>query len=100
MTFPENFDPMCIRLHGYIPLCGNSVYVLFIIFKIACKFLTKFWYSGQMFSSDIFTLLCLKSEKSAHAQLAITRLYILFANFMTWYQLESYIKDTHREKVP
>ena len=47
-----------------------------------------------MFSRDIFTLPCLKSERSAHAQLAITRLCILFTNFMTWYQLESYIKDT------
>ena len=47
-----------------------------------------------MFSKDIFTLLCLKSEKSAHAEPAITRLYILFANFMTWYNLESYIKGT------
>ena len=47
-----------------------------------------------MFSRDIFTLLCLKSGKTAHAQLAITLLYILFANFMIWYQLESYIKDT------
>ena len=46
-----------------------------------------------MFSRDIFTLPCLKSERSAHAQLAVTRLYILFANFMTWYQLVSYIKD-------
>ena len=53
-----------------------------------------------MFSRDILTRLSLKSEKSAHAQLAITCLYILFANFMTWYQLESYIKDTHREKAP
>ena len=47
-----------------------------------------------MFSRDVFTLLCLKSEKAAHAQFAITRLYTLFANFMAWYQLKSYIKDT------
>ena len=47
-----------------------------------------------MFSRDIFTHLCLKSEKIVHAQLVIIRLYVLFANFMTWYQLESYIKDT------
>ena len=47
-----------------------------------------------MFSRDTFTLLCLKSEKSADAQLSIIRLYVLFGNFMIWYQLESYIKDT------
>ena len=53
-----------------------------------------------MFSRGIFTLLRLKPEKSAHAQLAITCLYILFSNFLIWYQPESYIKDTHREKAP
>ena len=53
-----------------------------------------------MFSRDIHTHLCLKSEKPAHAQLAVSCLYKLFANFMTWYQLESYIKNTLREKAP
>ena len=53
-----------------------------------------------MFRRDIFTLLCFKPEKSGHAQLAITGLYILFSNFMIWYQSESYIKDTHTEKAP
>ena len=52
-----------------------------------------------MFSRDILTCLSLKSEKSTHAQLVITRLYILFAYFMTWYQLEPYIKDTQKEKA-
>ena len=36
----------------------------------------------------------MKSETSAHAQLAITSLYILFTNFTTWCKLETYIKDT------
>ena len=40
-----------------------------------------------MFSRNIFTPLYLKPETSAHAQLAITLLYILFANILhgvTW----------------
>ena len=36
--------------------------------------------------------MCLKSETSAHAHLAITSLCILFTNFLTWYQFETYIK--------
>ena len=46
-----------------------------------------------MLSGNISTLLCLKSETSAHIQLAITRLNILFANFLKWYQLETHIED-------
>ena len=47
-----------------------------------------------MFSRNISTSPCLKSEASGHAQLAITLLYILFANIPTWHQLEAYIEDT------
>ena len=45
-----------------------------------------------MFSRNTFTTLCLKSKTSAHAHFAITLLYMLFANILTWYQLETYIK--------
>ena len=64
------------------------------IFKKAWKFLTKFWYSDQMFRRNIFTHMCLKSELSVHTQLAITLLYKLFANILTCCQLETYIEDT------
>ena len=45
-----------------------------------------------MLSGNTSTLLCLKSETSAQTQLAITRLNILFANFLKWYQLQTYIE--------
>ena len=47
-----------------------------------------------MFSTKILEPLYLKAEASAQAQLAITLLYILFANILTWYYLETYIEDT------
>ena len=62
-------------------------------FKKAWNFLTKFWYSDLMFSRNVFIPLCLKSEVSAHAQLAITLLYILLANMLIGYQLETYTED-------
>ena len=52
-----------------------------------------FWYPDEMFSASISTALCLKSETLAHAKLAITRLKILVANFLTWYQFGAYIGD-------
>ena len=64
------------------------------IFKIASNVLTKFWYSDQMYRRDIFPPLCCISETSSHEQLTSTLFYILFANFMIWYQLEYYINDT------
>ena len=49
-----------------IPLRWNSVYILLISSKTLGKrigiFLIKFWYTDQMFSGNIFTTLCLKSE--------------------------------------
>ena len=65
-----------------IPLRGNSVCILFISSKKAWNFLTKFWYSDQMFSRNIFTYLCLKSETSGHAQLMSILLYMLLANIL------------------
>ena len=62
------------------------------IFKKAWNVLTKFWYSDEMFSRNIFSPLCSKSETSMYAQFAITLLYILFPNILTSYQLETYIK--------
>ena len=47
-----------------------------------------------MFNRNIFTPLYLKAETSAHVQLAITLLYTIFANALTWYFLETYIEDT------
>ena len=44
------------------------------IFKEAWSFLTKFQYFNEMLSRNILTTLCLKSETSVHAQLAITLL--------------------------
>ena len=51
---------------GGIPLRWNSVYILLISSKTLVKrigiFLIKFWYTDQVFSGNIFTPLCLKSE--------------------------------------
>ena len=48
-----------------------------------------------LLSSDVLiTLIYLKAETSAHVQIAITRLYILFANILTWHNLETYTGDT------
>ena len=82
---------------GNLLLRWNSVYILLHIveiqftFKKAWNLLTKFCYSDHMFSRNIFTPLYLKSEISAHAQLAITFLNVLLANILTCYQLETYI---------
>ena len=67
-----------------------SLHIVYI-FKKAWNFLTKFCYSDQ-----IFTSLCIKLETSEHehAHLTITLSYILFANILTKYQLETYIEDT------
>ena len=46
-----------------------------------------------MFSTNIFTPQCLKSETSELGHLAITLLYILIANILIWYQLKTYIED-------
>ena len=62
------------------------------IFKTVRNFLTKFWYYDQIVSRNSFT--CLKSQTSAHVQLMISLLYMLLANTLTWYQLETYMKDT------
>ena len=49
---------------------------------------------SKIFSKDIFTFLSLKSETSAHVQLAVISLNILFTNSITWYKLETYIDIT------
>ena len=61
-----------------------SLHIVYI-FKKVWNFLAKFWYSDQVFYSNIFKPLYLKAETSAHAQLAIPVLYILFSNILTWY---------------
>ena len=43
-----------------------------------------------MFRRNTFTPLYTKSETSAHVQIAITFLYILLANILTWHQLENF----------
>ena len=50
-----------------------------------------------MFSRNIFTTLCLKSETSTQTQFVITLLYILSANILRWYQFETYIGNTPRK---
>ena len=75
--------------------------VIFNKKKQSLEFLTKFLYSNQMFSRNIFTTLCLKSERSAHAQLANTLLYILFKKILTrchWgYLLKNGVTRRHHE---
>ena len=47
-----------------------------------------------MYIRNIFTVLCLKFETTAHGKLVITLLYILLRNILAWYQMETYIEDT------
>ena len=63
------------------------------LFKLDCNFLTKFWHSNQMFRRNIFRLVYLKFELSPQAQFAITRYYIVFKYFLTWYQLDTFTVD-------
>ena len=70
----------------------NFTQCIVYIFKMALNLFTKFGHSDHNFKKNIVTQMCLKSETSAHAHLAITSLYILFTNFLTWYQFETYIK--------
>ena len=61
----------------------NFTQCIVYIFKMALNLFTKFGHSDHNFKKNIVTQMCLKSETSAHAHLAITSLYILFTNFLT-----------------
>ena len=89
-----HFHPLCIPLHGNIPLCGNAVCNFFILSYCTANFLTKFCSSDPSFNRNILTPLYLKSEHLHMHNYAITRLYILYTSFTTRYQLETYIDDT------
>ena len=67
------------------------------IFRTDWNFLTKFGSSDPSFNRRILTLLYLKFEAFAHAQIAINHYYILLTSFLTWCELETYIGDTFRE---
>ena len=65
----------------WIPLCGSSVCMYYLNLQNGLEFLTNF-------------------DTSAHAQLTIILLYILFPNTLTWYQLKTYIEDTPSKMGP
>ena len=94
-TSEKHFRPVLVHSTSwkFSTLCKFSLHIVYIN-KKGWVFLTKFWCFDQMFRRNVFTLLCFKSQTSAHAQLAITLLYILLANILIWYQLEIYMKDT------
>ena len=51
-------------------------------------------HTDRRFVKSIFKPLYLKYRSYAHVQLTIICWYILFINFLTWCQLETYIEDT------
>ena len=60
-------------------------------FQNGLKFWTKFGSYDPSFSRNILTFLYLKFETSALAQIEVIHYYILFTNFLTWYEFETYI---------
>ena len=48
----------------------------------------------QVSVEAFLTLLYLKFETSAHAQIVFNHNYILFTSFLTWYEFKNYIGDT------
>ena len=56
--------------------------------------LTKLGSSASSFNTRILTPLYLKFKTSAHVQIAFIHYYILFTSFLTWYEFDTYNKDT------
>ena len=64
------------------------------IFSTNWNFLIQFCRSDLSFNKNILRSLNLKFKASAHAQITISHSCVLFADFLTRYDLENYIGDT------
>ena len=69
------------------------------IFRTAGSFLITFSNSNQSLSRSILTLLCLEFETFVYAQITITQYCILFTNFLTWYEVETYFQGFQNWKI-
>ena len=78
--------------------------VICIYFLSARQILTEFCSLDPSFNRNILMSLYLKSEHLRMRNYATTLLNILYTNFATWCQLETYIKDTidkwHQQTTP
>ena len=70
-----------------LPLCGNAVCYSVYIFRTDWDFFIKFCSSDPSFNRNILRSLYLKFKTSAHVHIIITYYYVLFTNFLTWYEL-------------
>ena len=109
-TPPENLSPSFSTPSSPPPPslqnlnnCSAPIFLIFLKKIVHLVYSTSWKFSLDIvciyiiciiFSRNIFTPLCSKSETSAHTRLTITRLYILLANVLTWCQLETFFKDT------
>ena len=66
-----------------------SLYFVYI-FKTDWKLLFKFSSSDSSFDRIILRSLFLKFKTSAHAQIAIYHYYVLFTNYLPWYEFETW----------
>ena len=70
-----------------------SVHFVYI-FGMDWGFAIKFGSSDPSFNRNILRSLYLKFKASAHAESTTTHYYVLFTNFLTWNEFETYTGDT------
>ena len=65
--------------------CGNIPLAFYIYLQNGLDFLIEIWSSSPSFNRSILTPLYLNFWNSVHAQITITRYYIIFPNFLAWH---------------
>ena len=76
---------ICIPLRGNILLHGmQSAFCLYL--RTGSTFLFTFYSSDPSFNWNLLRSLYLKFKISAHAHIAMTYYYVLFTNFLKWYE--------------
>ena len=61
------------------------------IFKADWKFFIKIFIFDPSFNRNTLSSLHLNFKPSAHAKILVTHYYVLFTNFLTWYEFKTYI---------
>ena len=69
----------------YSPSWKCSLDFVYIV-RTNWNFLIKFWSSDPSFNRNFLRSLYLKFKTSVHAYIAITYYYVLFTNFLSWYE--------------
>ena len=90
--------PRTLTLTLTLTLFWGDAFQFSLLFVYICRinwnFLMKFCKFDPSFNRSVLISLYLKFKLSAHAQFVITHYYVLFTNFLTWYEIETYIRDT------